>query len=138
MNNEQIKTFIRGGKATFTLESIKTGKHYTFRANKVEKDDGGAVIFVSLLTAPEEYNYLGTIFVDADGGMVYRATAKSPDNPKLHAVVKFLLGNLNFDTDMESRGMIFRHEGTCCRCGRPLTTPESIDAGIGPVCREKM
>lgn len=28
-------------------------------------------------------------------------------------------------------------EGTCVRCNRPLTTPESIEAGIGPVCAEK-
>ena len=26
------------------------------------------------------------------------------------------------------------HEGKCCRCGRTLTTPESIKKGIGPEC----
>jgi hypothetical protein len=25
-------------------------------------------------------------------------------------------------------------EGTCVRCNRRLTTPESIESGIGPVC----
>ena len=27
---------------------------------------------------------------------------------------------------------------TCCICGRDLTNPESIEYGIGPVCRAKM
>lgn len=27
--------------------------------------------------------------------------------------------------------------GRCKRCGRPLTDPESIAAGIGPDCRSK-
>ena len=28
-------------------------------------------------------------------------------------------------------------EGTCAVCNRPLTEPESIKTGIGPICREK-
>ncbi len=27
--------------------------------------------------------------------------------------------------------------GTCCLCGRELTNPESVELGIGPVCRAK-
>lgn len=30
--------------------------------------------------------------------------------------------------------MNFYHMGICGRCGRALTTPESITRGIGPVC----
>ena len=28
--------------------------------------------------------------------------------------------------------------GICCRCGAELTNEESIELGIGPICREKM
>ncbi len=31
-----------------------------------------------------------------------------------------------------------RHEGSCGRCGRKLTVPASIDAGIGPECAGKL
>jgi hypothetical protein len=31
-------------------------------------------------------------------------------------------------------GYKIQHEGKCCRCGRTLTTPESIERGIGPEC----
>lgn len=30
------------------------------------------------------------------------------------------------------------HEGRCCKCGMPLTVPESIDSGIGPECKKTM
>jgi len=138
MTNEQIRAFMKAGKATFTLESSQTGKHYTFRSTRLKNDGGPVLMFISLLVAPDDYQYLGTIFVEHHGAFTYKETKKSPVNPKVHAVMRFLMGNLNFDTDMESRGLIFRHEGTCAVCNRPLTTPESIDIGIGPVCREKM
>lgn len=31
-----------------------------------------------------------------------------------------------------------RMSGTCCRCARQLDVPESVEAGIGPVCAKKM
>lgn len=30
------------------------------------------------------------------------------------------------------------HTGVCGHCGRPLTDPESIELGLGPVCRGKV
>lgn len=30
-----------------------------------------------------------------------------------------------------------RRFGACCKCGRELTNPASIEAGIGPICAEK-
>ncbi len=31
-------------------------------------------------------------------------------------------------------GYEIRHAGCCCRCGRTLTVPTSIDQGLGPIC----
>jgi hypothetical protein len=28
------------------------------------------------------------------------------------------------------------HQGICCKCGLPLTVPESIENGIGPQCKK--
>lgn len=35
-------------------------------------------------------------------------------------------------------GYEIRHAGRCCRCGRTLTVPTSIDMGLGPVCADKV
>ena len=29
---------------------------------------------------------------------------------------------------------MIQHIGKCCKCGRPLTDPESIKLGVGPIC----
>ena len=69
-NVEDIKKFILAGKATFTLESARTGKWFTYKVTKKEFKDRqtGEVdktfYFVSLLSGPQndaDYRYLGTI-----------------------------------------------------------------------------
>lgn len=37
---------------------------------------------------------------------------------------------------LEQAGEYGRRTGTCCSCGRRLTNPTSINAGIGPICAE--
>jgi Family of unknown function (DUF6011) len=41
--------------------------------------------------------------------------------------------------DMERAGKMYaKRSGNCWRCGRVLTTPQSIADGIGPVCASKL
>jgi hypothetical protein len=39
--------------------------------------------------------------------------------------------------EVEKAGFRIMHDGHCSVCGRKLTTPESLDSGIGPVCAAK-
>ncbi len=48
----------------------------------------------------------------------------------------WLLKNLNRLESFEK--LVIYHEGKCCKCGMPLTVPESIDSGIGPDCKKTM
>ena len=34
-------------------------------------------------------------------------------------------------------GFDVHHEGKCGKCGRPLTVPESVKTGLGPICSGK-
>ncbi len=127
--------FIFGGKAVFTLRSIKTGVRFTY---KVTASKDGKVFFVSVLTGSNnetDYSYMGIIPGDcqAMGKANLRATAKSritPAAPSFRAL-QWALGNLG------SPAMEFFHEGRCCRCARRLTDPESITIGMGPECRQR-
>lgn len=47
---------------------------------------------------------------------------------------RFLVGG-----DMQAAGKMYAlRSGNCWRCNRTLTTPESIQAGIGPVCASRL
>jgi hypothetical protein len=126
------RAFALGGNAVFTVVSRKTGTRFTF---KVRQPDASAPHFVSVLNGPDndgDYAYLGTIFADG----TYRHGKKSyigADAPSARAFAWFwsVLG-----TEREAMAEVW-HEGRCCRCGRRLTVPSSIEAGIGPECAGK-
>lgn len=131
MTNQQIMLFLLGGKATFTLESKKTGKHYTFKA---VTSDNKKLIWISILTNGDEYIYLGTVFTTSPN-WIYKITAKSNPENKLHSILDWFFKLLN--SNHLHPNLIFRHAGRCSRCSRKLTTPESLDAGMGPICLTK-
>lgn len=122
-----IKDFVFSGKAVFTVKSLSTGDHYTFRVK--QKED---TYFVSLLCGGEEFIYLGFI-----RNMGYRTSAKSCRNRShpSHKVIEYLLKYLMRGRLHEQ--FVFYHEGKCGRCGKPLTDPASIERGLGPTCFKK-
>jgi hypothetical protein len=126
MNAAQIKTFITAGKAVFTLQSVKSGTHFTYRLSSPKGKD---VVFANVLTSPDVYTYAG--LVASDRLVPTKASKIGPNAPSFKALDWFLR---NLDSDQ----VVFRHEGKCGKCGRALTTPESIDRGIGPECASKM
>lgn len=93
--------------------------------------------FVGLLTGPDnyaDYAYVGLLTQNGD----FRLTAKSRytgDSTPVKAFQYFW--KWVSDGEMPPH-MEIRHEGSCGRCGRKLTVPESIDRGIGPECFGRM
>ena len=134
------RVFICAGRAVFTLQGREA--RYTYRVSKShESADTGRrpVWFVSLLTGPDntaDYTYMGLLIPDT--GAVY-LTSKSSYTPKSTPVVA-----LRWALDLVWRGLELpaparlMHVGRCGRCGRALTVPASIDAGIGPECATQL
>jgi hypothetical protein len=131
MNLENVKNFIYAGNATLTISSSKTGVHYTFKISSSEKE---GMFFVSLLSGPDYYQYLGIIL---RGNFKLTKASKLTLESKPVTAIRYLLWCINRGKDFPL-GLEVRHEGKCGRCGRKLTTPESIDLGLGPVCLEKV
>jgi len=131
------KAFTLAGNATLTLQSNKTGAHFTYKVRQAKGDDEApqALWFVSLLSGPDngnDYQYLGII----RNGRFTR-TAKSrvgEDAPSFKAFAWFWNVQHNGDNGQLS---VF-HLCKCGRCGRALTTPESITIGLGPECLGKV
>jgi hypothetical protein len=145
MTHDEVKTYMAAGRAVLTLESKKTGGHYTYRIRQALRRPGGLPLrhhfFVDLLTGPDntrDFTYIGTLENFPFGGLTFRTTQAS----RMTATAKpalgltYLLNHLRHGRLPED--MIVRHEGRCGRCARPLTTPESIQRGIGPECWTKI
>ena len=131
------REFFLGGKAIFTLQNNESGEHRTFRIKKSKPNDRypTSAYFVGLLSGPDNtssYQYIG--MVDSTNGSVW-LTGKSRMDKDCAAVkgIRYLLGRV-FGSGQIHDQMEVRHAGKCGRCGRTLTTPESLDRGIGPEC----
>jgi hypothetical protein len=131
MKPEFVKSFILGGKAVFTAVSKVTGKHITFRVKRIN-DPYTEKYFVMVRThAGWEYQ-----FMLKKNSIEYVLTSRETE--KLFTVYakafKFIVNNyLNAYNPCEN--LVIKHEGKCCKCGRPLTDPVSIEYGMGTKCR---
>ena len=123
------KEFVFAGNAVVTLQ----GKHkrFTYRVLKNGNENSNATHWIHVLYGADnesDYKFLGgmsphgfyvssrsTIRKDAESAVAFAWFASHPEDPQV---------------------TVF-HAGTCGRCGRMLTTPESIRTGLGPVCAEK-
>lgn len=135
-NVEYIRNFILGGKATITLESIVTGKWFTYNIKKLKKEIDSPY-FVSVLTGNDNersYCYMGIIYY-SNNELVFKLTKKSRITEDALSFKAFdfffkLLSMNKIHSDMN-----IYHSGKCGICGRKLTTVESLKNGLGPECR---
>lgn len=130
-SKERIKSFVHGGKAIFTLENRFTGNRFTY---KVSQKKGGDIFWVSLLNGPDNtsnYRFFGTIF---PSGFKHSPNGKIGEDAKSVVVWKWfyekLMSGGEFPLQFE-----FHHSNRCGRCGRLLTTPDSVSTGFGEECR---
>lgn len=148
---ESMRFYVLAGHSTFTLVSKSTGRRFTYKVQSAAKNrdfnwsttnQNRDMFFVSVLTSPDNYSYIG--FIKRNGHD--NNDAKFPfiygSKSKLRADADSVEAFWWFWTRMEAFAnvdglMEFWHEGKCGRCGRKLTVPESIAAGIGPECAGK-
>jgi hypothetical protein len=132
----QLCSFLFAGSAKFTLVSKKTGARKTFevRQKGIER-----FWFVSLLNGPDntaDFRYLACVWMD-DAADLKAKMNKDAWGKEAFDAFNWLLEKLNAN---DAAGFYaqaeFWHSGTCGRCGRELTTPESIARGLGPTCAE--
>ena len=152
------KSFILGGKAIFTIEPspefvalhakaepLDDGRilpscrsHYTYKIEKVE--DNPEICFAYALKGRDnenDYFYLGVVRID--GGELFAGKEREIMNEvhNFRILRRVLLAIWQGrENEIEAAGWKVNHAGKCCRCGRKLTTPESIESGIGPECRK--
>ncbi len=126
-----VRPFIVAGKALFTVLNTRTGNRYTFKVvQKTNQDGSKSPHFVTVLTGPDNTSHYSYIGILASGRFVHtRKSRLAQDDPRVQAFA-WLWRNADHLPDFVEA----RHHSRCGHCNRVLTTPESIDIGLGPVC----
>lgn len=127
-----------GHKATFTISSA--AKHFTFviKALPARSKPNAKTLLLSVLTGSDNetsYSYVGILAQDEHRPPTIITTRGSKVTQDAQSVRSLLwtLNKIKLGQELPE-GYSCQHSGKCCRCGRKLTTPESITLGIGPVC----
>ena len=127
--DKYFEKFMFAGNAHFTLVSKKTNKHITYN---IKKKNGGTIWYVHLLDG-HAMDYVGYIkrvgknYIYAKGN-----SGKYDLTDKRIISLMWFIRHMN-DADINDKITMY-HSGRCCKCGRVLTDPKSIELGIGPEC----
>jgi len=122
--------FLLGGKSIFTFVNTKTENRFTFKVKKHKTDD---VFFVSVLTNPEVYQFVGSL---KNKAFTHSRKSKISKDAQSVRVFDYVFSNLCKGTLPEF--IEIWHEGKCGKCGRTLTVPSSIESGFGPECFKRV
>jgi len=124
------------GRCTFTVSNNKNN-HYTFRIDKIGKYSR---YIVKLLTGKDnnkDYTYLGMMFSE-DETPVRLTKASKFNNSSIPFRVFVFAQKVLSNHKTIPEGYSISPSGNCMRCGRKLTTPESIKTGYGPECIKRI
>ena len=131
--NKYLEKYIFAGNAYFTLTSRKTNAHYTYN---ISKKKNAPVWFVKIQDGHSNV-YSGYIKVNNGTYQYYKGNSGTydMDDNRILSLMWFIR-HIN-DTDIDNK-IVLQHVGKCCKCGRKLTDPKSIELGIGPECMKSV
>ena len=124
-----ILTYLFLGKAFFTIKSLKTGNHFTYRVSASPRR--GDLHFVWVKSITNTFVYLGSIKNKRNFELTDGSNFDSKSLP--YIAFKYLLDVAFHKTEIPPQLEVY-HTGRCGRCGRWISTPDSIKRGIGPEC----
>lgn len=146
---EQVLRALTGGYALVTVRSKETGRHVTLKfTGRVKGEDGrwisrasnagrvglldGDVVEVRDPDLEYEESYVGRRYRDSGEVRVPR-NVDPARGWTARALFEFALGERPSLADQADVYLATQ----CCRCGRRLTDPVSVERGIGPECYGK-
>jgi hypothetical protein len=117
--------------ADFTLKSLATNKDFTYKIARKEFK-GKFYTHVSIEVGYLQFQYLGTYF----SGAIRRKGA--PITTPSAQAIAFVLNKVEEQKfAFLDEKMDLMHKGSCLVCGRTLTDANSIETGLGPICRNR-
>lgn len=135
---ENPKVFILAGKAYFTIQNKETNNHLTYRINICKDNEKeNKFYFVGVCSRYEGYSYIGNLYASKDETNYRFVPSKKIKNNPLSVKVFNVILDRYINKNNPHPNISFYHHNKCGKCGRTLTTPESIKSGIGPTCASR-
>lgn len=138
------REFVLAGAATFTVE-CPDGTHHTYHVARSPATDRWAEsYFAKVLTGPDnsdygDFTYLGKLDDFTGQVRTTKASMHLADSYATKLLNRILARVWGDDHEAyERHGYRTMHCGRCGKCGRKLTTPDSVARGIGPECARKL
>lgn len=130
-----IKEYIFAGHSTFTIESTKIGQRYTYKVKRQTTKSSGKVSYqVYRLYGPDNTDDYRFICLVADDR---KTILVNQGNQKEMSIVMFKqFIDMLYNDEAWPEKCRFYKSNRCAKCGRLLTTPDSVEIGYGPTCRE--
>jgi hypothetical protein len=120
---------------TYTLINNEKNTHATVKISTVQKGAlKGKRILSLLIGSDNEHSYKGFAFVNDNDMIAVWAKHRTSKFAQI-AHILFSLCVLDKESPFTNR-VTMKVSKRCMRCNRKLTTPESIELGIGPECRK--
>lgn len=121
-------------EGTFTIAN-PDGRHYTVRVRtqRAEAAFAAGQKVVAVMTGRDnEHSYTGVGFLRPEGLRPWRRAEGTILARVAAFVCRVLLGRQALPP-----GYSLQESRACIRCGRKLTTPESLALGLGPECASR-
>jgi len=125
---------VLAGRSALTLFNPSTGQYVKIKVQRGKDQYGEPNNFyflrMALLDDGEKgYHYVGAYRSDTN---VFIPSKKKDTTTRELKIANFLLQAIHNPQSIST--LEIQHAGECCRCGRTLTHPESIQTGLGPEC----
>ena len=124
---------------SFTLHNTARNTHLTFKSRRPKGWTVNSPVLIDLMVGKDNESDFGFIGSVSSRGF-FKASPKSKVSEDRKVVANrtlvWLLSKLHNGQDLPE-ALEIKGANKCARCGRKLTNPDSVDDGIGPICRKK-
>ena len=138
ISQDKALQFMTAGKAEFVLHSTKTNQDFKFSLTRQEtkdKEDKEKYIYFLNYLHGHDKTYAGVVWFKDETQEFIFSTGKngkmSPNALEIRSLI-FVMNKLYREETVQYLDVF--HVGKCGKCGKKLTTPESILTGLGPTC----